>query len=295
MMKPFSVLIALGAALAFVPAAAAAPTITRLAAETNSRISVEWTLGPGEQTWTVEVARSQATDSDGNFTNDLAGYNVGSQPTQTSWTSKLPFNPGTYYVHVGSTNFSVSADTLWSGVSTVNVAYPLHSRWFDLRVPSSGRDHAQLFFDADACDTMNAVGPTIPAAITIRSSWRKQPARLRAQSVCSMGDLAYRRYFGGYITGSEKYVAWNLFPSRSFSVDGTWTERLTITGYTLGHKVGRHVLAVRYHNEVPKTIWEGTDAFVNYCIDRSRPIHSKGGRLYCTTTGAYSVKLTRIR
>jgi hypothetical protein len=54
------------------------------------------------------------------------------------------------------------------------------------------------------------------------------------------------------------------------------------------------VLAVRYHNEAPKTIWEGTDAFVNYCIDHSRPIHSQGGRLYCTTTGRYSVKLKRL-
>jgi hypothetical protein len=69
---------------------------------------------------------------------------------------------------------------------------------------------------------------------------------------------------------------------------------LTITGYTFGRKVGRHVLAVRYHNENPKTIWQGTDAFVNYCIDHLRPIHSKGGRLYCTTTGKYSVKVKKL-
>jgi hypothetical protein len=104
-----------------------------------------------------------------------------------------------------------------------------------------------------------------------------------------------RDYFNGYITGSEKYTEWNLHPTgNSFSTNGTRTERLTITGYTFGHKVGRHVLAVRYHNENPKTIWQGTDAFVNYCIDHLRTLHSKGGRLYCTTTGRYSVKLRRL-
>src|SRR5438093_711562 len=101
MMKLFTALIALGAALALVPGSAAAPTITRVAAEADGRISVDWTLGAGEQTLRVEVSRSQAINSDGTFKNDLAqDYGVGS--TQTSWTSKLPFNPGTYYVHVES-------------------------------------------------------------------------------------------------------------------------------------------------------------------------------------------------
>lgn len=29
------------------------------------------------------------------------------------------------------------------------------------------------------------------------------------------------------------------------------------------------------------TFYEGSDEFVNYCIDENRPIHSAGGRLYC--------------
>jgi hypothetical protein len=33
------------------------------------------------------------------------------------------------------------------------------------------------------------------------------------------------------------------------------------------------------------TVYEGTDAFVNYCIDRAKDIRSQGGRLYCWYEG----------
>jgi hypothetical protein len=55
------------------------------------------------------------------------------------------------------------------------------------------------------------------------------------------------------------------------------------------------VLRVRYHHEEPKTIWEGTDAFVNYCINHLRPIRSRGGRLYCNTKTVDTVRLKRLR
>ena len=39
--------------------------------------------------------------------------------------------------------------------------------------------------------------------------------------------------------------------------------------------------------EAPTRIWEGEDAFVNYCINHNKEITSEGGRLGCFTEGSY--------
>ncbi len=42
-------------------------------------------------------------------------------------------------------------------------------------------------------------------------------------------------------------------------------------------------------------IWEGTDAFINYCINKPRPIYSAGGRLYCSQPGVERDQIGKIR
>lgn len=45
------------------------------------------------------------------------------------------------------------------------------------------------------------------------------------------------------------------------------------------------VLSTRVHWYPGHDVYEGTDEFVNYCIDESRTVYSRGGRLYCHWPG----------
>lgn len=294
-MKSLLVLVSTAAiTLVFAASTQAAPTITRVGVTTDGRISATWTLDPADELWHVEVSRSPATDKEGSFKNDIVvGEGVDFSSRQTSWTSPRPFNPGTYYVHVGAWN-DAAHDVIWSPPTTVRVSYPLRTKRFDVNV-SRTRDAALLSFDTRQCQTINMNPPTIPAEVTIRSSWRKRALRKRVTSVCSMDELGLQSFFTGYIIGSSSFIGWELEPNRDISTDGTFVEKLTITGRVRGRVVGRHVLRVRYTNQTSKRIWEGTDRFVNYCINGLHTTRSEGGRLYCKTNGSYRVKVTRIR
>jgi hypothetical protein len=163
----------------------------------------------------------------------IIGTDEESEKTQTSWTSPRPFNPGTYYVHVGAWNDAAS-DLIWSPTMRVSVPpRPLRAKWFNVDV-SRKRDAASLSFDTRQCHTMNDNPPTIPAEITIRSSWRKRALRMRFPSACSIDDLGFRTFFGGDIGVSLSSIALKLEPWRYFSTDGTFNEKLTITGRVRG-------------------------------------------------------------
>jgi O-antigen ligase len=62
MRRSLAALVLLGATVGLVPASAAAPTITRVAVTAEGRISVDWSLEPGDETWQVEISRSPSTD-----------------------------------------------------------------------------------------------------------------------------------------------------------------------------------------------------------------------------------------
>lgn len=53
---------------------------------------------------------------------------------------------------------------------------------------------------------------------------------------------------------------------------------------------------IRWVNRPSRTIWIGTDAFVNYCINKLKTIYSKNGRLYCRTDNrsGYRVRTQRL-
>jgi hypothetical protein len=48
-------------------------------------------------------------------------------------------------------------------------------------------------------------------------------------------------------------------------------------------EAGGHHQTLRYHfvQQPGGRVWQGTDAFVNYCIDGAHVVHSSGGNLYC--------------
>jgi hypothetical protein len=43
-----------------------------------------------------------------------------------------------------------------------------------------------------------------------------------------------------------------------------------------------------------QTIWQGTDAFINYCINEAVKIYSSGGRLYCLKIGLGRLKVRPV-
>jgi hypothetical protein len=65
---------------------------------------------------------------------------------------------------------------------------------------------------------------------------------------------------------------------------------------TAGDRVvarGRFVVHRRYFP--PRRIWQGTDAFVNVCINRGYTVRSEGGRLYCTVPASRLTFIDRLR
>lgn len=57
--------------------------------------------------------------------------------------------------------------------------------------------------------------------------------------------------------------------------------RFTFTVESIGQVLSRGSFKVKYEPEFGKRIWEGTDAFWNVCINSTREVRSRNGRLYC--------------
>jgi hypothetical protein len=83
-------------------------------------------LAAGAQDWMVEVASSSAVDVDGGFLAanvvDVDTFLPGT--TLTSWTGSVPLDPGTYYVHVASSDLACATcpSYEWSAAKTLVVA-----------------------------------------------------------------------------------------------------------------------------------------------------------------------------
>jgi hypothetical protein len=119
-------LVVLASSLALAPAAHAAPPVVGSVGLTDTRATVTWTLPNGGQDWTVEIASAAAVGPDGGFLTanivDLETFLPGT--TVTTWTSSVPLDAGTYYVHVAASDISCStcASYEWSAVKTLVVA-----------------------------------------------------------------------------------------------------------------------------------------------------------------------------
>ncbi len=74
-----------------------------------------------------------------------------------------------------------------------------------------------------------------------------------------------------------KITGTTVYPSESVAF------RFSVNGTAIGS--GRVILT--RHGQPPHRIWQGEDAFVNYCIDDLKRITSIGGRLGCYEPGSY--------
>jgi hypothetical protein len=66
--------------------------------------------------------------------------------------------------------------------------------------------------------------------------------------------------------------------------------RIVSDGQLLGQASYRYIVVVQGRRQ----IWQGTDAFVNYCIGEGKRIWSSGGKLYCWTEPQDDITVKRV-
>ena len=74
----------------------------------------------------------------------------------------------------------------------------------------------------------------------------------------------------------------------------TSTRRYAVTVQWRGRTLARRTVVARVFHQPDRRVWQGTDAFVNYCINRLKRTWSRGGRLFCWRPG-YTNRSTRWR
>ena len=84
---------------------------------------------------------------------------------------------------------------------------------------------------------------------------------------------------------NPKWFSNHYIVSLSISDDESNLQRQIPLRIHYGGRTIRRWLYVVVSHHGSKKIWEGTDAFINVCIDRGLEIRSSGGVLYCETGG----------
>jgi Divergent InlB B-repeat domain len=108
-------------ALFVTPSSALADATLTSVGATNGHAMATWTLAPGSQAVTIDVATSPLEGSDGSFFDENFADGGILTDSQTSWLSSSQLAPGTYYVHVSSLS-SVSFG--WSNVLSFTIPVP---------------------------------------------------------------------------------------------------------------------------------------------------------------------------
>jgi hypothetical protein len=75
----------------------------------------------------------------------------------------------------------------------------------------------------------------------------------------------------------------------------TITGNLRIRVASQGHSFGESRWAWKIKTFGASVIWQGTDNFINICINRALEIRSQGGRLYCVQSAAAFKSIRRLR
>ena len=196
--------------------------------------------------------------------------------------------------------------TMLACVSLASAASAATAKWFEAK---AGKGHVALYFDNTACSTdeVGNLRTRIVGGMTLSTSFRPgRVMKLKVPNVCFMGygpdnGPLYVPVPGGHISAAEKSNRWNFMPDRRLDFlgkSGTFPETFTFTGYTGGTGFARKLdvrrFLVVHHVVLPEQVWQGTDGFVNYCINHLRPIRSENGRLYCWTESRYWVAISRL-
>lgn len=157
-----------------------------------------------------------------------------------------------------------------------------------LRVRASGR-----------CSVAPYTGPLTgnvyeAEAMTVRMSGRMPKGfdGSKAGNICIKGLAADDPVFSPVFTGERGFAYPMTRGDAKRKVLG-WSIR--IHGRQV--RAGRLIVTTKIlRHERTRTIWQGTDSFINLCINSSERLWSRGGRLYCNWTEPGIARVTaRLR
>jgi hypothetical protein len=166
------------------------------------------------------------------------------------------------------------------------------------------RERLRMGFPANSSVYWEPLGPALHGAECAR--FAAVPATLTVTDGRSTRSVTVRDQCEFDLAGSKnqitrKAATWDVSASRSAGFNGGfwlsyWGLNPASLRYriTVGDQVVRKgTLVAHPHYKAERMIWQGTDDFVNVCINHLLLIRSKGGRLYCVAPGSYSATFTR--
>lgn len=129
----------------------------------------------------------------------------------------------------------------------------------------------------------------VPAEFQVRTIGR--PGRLIIPDQCSDRHEPHVRGKGWSATTFNFDGFQQAFWLRLNRYASLPRQRLRVRLVVGGRLLIQRTILVRRHRTDGYRIWEGTDAFVNVCINQGRVIRSSGGRLYCSIPATYSMSV----
>jgi hypothetical protein len=140
-----------------------------------------------------------------------------------------------------------------------------------------------LAFPAGGTILFNAPGGcpqtrVVPATISITGRGANFIATTKDE--CS-GKWVQRGHAAGVSTITKQTPNGDAFGFNPHDVNATYSVTVSLNK----HVVKRGLLVLDYQHQDPYKVWQGTDAFVNYCINGLHQTYSQNLQLYCWHSG----------
>lgn len=143
--------------------------------------------------------------------------------------------------------------------------------------------------------------PVLPVALRVTHVYKRSTAKRVYRSVTTtrfnLSDIGTKER-ESFTVGNVGVLPCATFqPKNPFLIsfrDLVQTGRFTLEPYVAKKRLGRATYTYTMRITGSRQIFEGTDAFWNYCISEVRSVRSSGGKLYCWTEGDFSVSMRRV-
>lgn len=122
----------------------------------------------------------------------------------------------------------------------------------------------------------------------------KHKLTLKTANICEPGTWQNYGSAPGLITSPHVWDHWtpgrigsevDVMLNKGRNIEAKYRVVVQTKDSRVTGRIALHVHRVQH--VVEERIYEGTDAFVNYCIDKGREIRSRNGRLFCWRVGAW--------
>ena len=149
-----------------------------------------------------------------------------------------------------------------------NVIFDLSSNAF---CPASGAPTATVVVN----DRTEHLQTSLTACDSLGGSWNQPSRTLRPTTLASA-----RALLESLFSSTHSPIPWSPWSQTSLTAPTACTTRFSVL-QGLWRRVRFTVDTTAAHQAL-----EGSDEFVNYCIDQSQTVYSENGRLYCNVPAA---------